>query len=266
MTGADARDPLRCESPRLHLHRSLPVLPVAVLDDERDRRAERLAAADAADDPGRVVLDLLAFTPPVSTLTAAEVGVDVAGGVERHAGRQALDDHRELRAVRFAGREKSKHLQRIVLASADFPVRAARIASAICPRQVLGSATKTGGDERSAAHRDERARAPAHRPAARRPRRCDRGDLRVPRGDAREGPRPPPRGAARGSPPWPGAAEPRAGPGSETGGARWRARGTGGAFMVVEQLVVEGLGLGDTVEHLDAIPPGGLDLDVARRR
>src|ERR1700688_4384289 len=71
MTGADPGDPLRCESPRLDLHRSLPVLPVAVLDDQRDRRAESPATADPADDPGDVVLDLLAFTPPMSALTAA---------------------------------------------------------------------------------------------------------------------------------------------------------------------------------------------------
>ena len=81
--GTNARHPFGLESPRLDLHRTLPVLPVAVLDHQRDRRPERLAAADAADDPGRVVLDLLALSPTVAALAAPKVGVDVARGVQR---------------------------------------------------------------------------------------------------------------------------------------------------------------------------------------
>jgi len=80
--GANARDRFPFESPRLDLHRTLPVLPVAVRDHERDRRAEGPAAADAADDPGRIVLDLLALSPSVSALPAPEVGVEVTSGVQ----------------------------------------------------------------------------------------------------------------------------------------------------------------------------------------
>jgi hypothetical protein len=54
----------------------------------------------------------------VSALAATQVGVDIASGVERDTCRDALDDDGELWAVRFTGSEKTKHVQRIVLASA----------------------------------------------------------------------------------------------------------------------------------------------------
>ena len=110
VAGADPRDPLGPEPARLHLHRTLPVLPVAVLDDQRHRRAQRLATAHAADDSGGVVLDLLALAAPVTALAPVQVRIDGSPGVERQSRRDALDDDGELRAVRFAGGEEAKHL------------------------------------------------------------------------------------------------------------------------------------------------------------
>ena len=82
MPRAYARDALGLEPAGFDLHRSFPVLPVAVLDDERHRGSERPASADAADDARGVLLDLLPLAPAVTTLAAAEVGIDVARGVE----------------------------------------------------------------------------------------------------------------------------------------------------------------------------------------
>ena len=58
---------------RLDLHDPGPVLPVAVGDEEQDRRAEGQAVADAADDLGPVVLDRLAGAAAVAALAPGEV-------------------------------------------------------------------------------------------------------------------------------------------------------------------------------------------------
>jgi hypothetical protein len=99
VAGAYARHPLGFESARLHLHGSLPVLPVTVRDHEGDRRSKRLATAHAADDLRGVVLDLLTLASPMTTLTATQIGINITGRVEWQACRDPFDDHRELGAV-----------------------------------------------------------------------------------------------------------------------------------------------------------------------
>ena len=61
------------------IHDLLPVLPVAIVDQHRDRRAERLAGANAGEKFDRVLLDLHAAPAAVALLAARELGVDVVG-------------------------------------------------------------------------------------------------------------------------------------------------------------------------------------------
>ena len=67
-----------------------PVLPVPVADQEQDRRAERRAVADPAEDLGAVLLDRLARAAAVALLAAGEVDREGVGG-QRQARRHALD-------------------------------------------------------------------------------------------------------------------------------------------------------------------------------
>ena len=89
------------------IHRTLPVFEIAIADHDRDRRSERFAAANAGDDLRFIVLDLHPSAAAVAVLSAREITID-AVAIERHAGRHAADDDRELRSVRFAGGEKTE--------------------------------------------------------------------------------------------------------------------------------------------------------------
>ena len=80
--------PVRLALGRPRAHPPRPVLVVAVADDERERRAERPAVAQAGEHLDVVLLDLLARAAAVALLAAAEVGVD-RGAVERRARRAA---------------------------------------------------------------------------------------------------------------------------------------------------------------------------------
>src|SRR6266568_402352 len=82
----------------------LPVLVVLVPDDERDRRAEGHAAAQAREELRLVLLDLLACAAPVPLLAAGEVGVHL-GEVHRQPGGEPLRDRGEGGAVRLPGGE-----------------------------------------------------------------------------------------------------------------------------------------------------------------
>ena len=68
---------------RLDLHDLRPVLPVAVADEQQDRRAERPAVADAAEDLGAVLLDRLARAAAVAPLAAGQVDREVVLGQRR---------------------------------------------------------------------------------------------------------------------------------------------------------------------------------------
>ena len=97
------------EIPRIH--RAAPILVIEILDRDRNRRSERLAAADPADDLRLVMLDLHPPTPPVSVLPPRKIAVD-ARPIEAHPRRHSAHDDRELRTVGFAGGDKfkSRHL------------------------------------------------------------------------------------------------------------------------------------------------------------
>ena len=58
---------------RLDLHDPGPVLPVAVRDEEEDRRAERPPVPHAGHDLGVILLDLLARAAAVAALSPREV-------------------------------------------------------------------------------------------------------------------------------------------------------------------------------------------------
>ena len=90
-------------------HRRRPVLPVAVADDHRHRRADGLAEADAGKHLGAVGFDLHATAASVALLAAGKLVVDVGFG-EGDACRESFDDGRERRAVRFACGEIAYHI------------------------------------------------------------------------------------------------------------------------------------------------------------
>jgi hypothetical protein len=75
---------------------------VTVLDQERDRAAERPPVPDPAPDRRAIGLDLHAPAAPVAELAAREVTVDPVA-VDRQPRREALDDGDEARPVGFSG-------------------------------------------------------------------------------------------------------------------------------------------------------------------
>ena len=75
---------------------------VVVADDERERRAERPAVAQAGEHLDAVLLDLLPRRAAVALLPPLEVGVDRVA-VELEPGGQPGEDRDERRPVRFAG-------------------------------------------------------------------------------------------------------------------------------------------------------------------
>ena len=93
---------------RFDRHGALPVLPVLVGNEQRDRRAGRHAVADAAQDLGAVGLDRHAAAAAVAELPPAQLRGD-GREVEGQAGRNALEDRDERLSVRFAGGQKSQH-------------------------------------------------------------------------------------------------------------------------------------------------------------
>ena len=101
--GTRQRHGLRSLARRLALgrprrHPPRPVLVVDVADDERERRAERPAVAEAGEHLDAVLLDLLAGRAAVALLPPLQVGVDPVA-VELEPGRQAADDRHERRPV-----------------------------------------------------------------------------------------------------------------------------------------------------------------------
>src|ERR1051326_5798175 len=103
--GRVAADFLR---PQRRIHDLLPVLPIAILYQHRDRRAECLAGADAGEEFNRVLLDLHPSPARVALLTARELVVDVVRG-ERQPGGHALEDAHEGGSVRFTGGSETNH-------------------------------------------------------------------------------------------------------------------------------------------------------------
>src|SRR5581483_3081219 len=111
--GPRARDrEIRIAILRARRHLLLPVPPVAVLDPERDRRAERLAPTDAGANLGFVLLDLHATAAAVAAHAALQIAIDRVDG-DRDAGGEALDDSGQPGSVRLPGGEVTeRHVTR----------------------------------------------------------------------------------------------------------------------------------------------------------
>ena len=93
---------------RFHVHRLLPVHPVAIADEHGDGRARRASAPDAGQHLDLVALDLHAAAATVAALPSLELRVD-GGDVEGQARGNTVERHDERLAVRLAGGEKSQH-------------------------------------------------------------------------------------------------------------------------------------------------------------
>ena len=97
-----------CRRLFLGVHRLLPVFPVLVANQQRDRRAERFAGAHARKDLGLVGLD----GHPAAAAVAALAPLQLLGDgveVESKAGRHAFENGDEALAMRLAGSEKTQH-------------------------------------------------------------------------------------------------------------------------------------------------------------
>ena len=99
--------PLRPGGVRLGGHDVLPMLPVSVPHEHRDRRAERLPRAHAGEPFDLVGLDLHARAAAVAAHAALQLGVDAVGR-DREAGGNALQHRHEPAAVRFACRREAE--------------------------------------------------------------------------------------------------------------------------------------------------------------
>ena len=97
-----AHQPLRLLTEYGHAVR--PVLPIAIADRERHRRADGLPETDARRNLHGVTLDGLPAAAPVARLAAGQVGVDLGFG-DPQARRHVLDDGGKAWAVAFPGKD-----------------------------------------------------------------------------------------------------------------------------------------------------------------
>ena len=88
--------------PRLHRKLLLPVLPVAIHDLDRDRRANRLPVAHAAENVRLVGLDLHAAAAAVALLAPPQFAVHEIE-IDRHAGGQSGDQRNQCFPMRLPG-------------------------------------------------------------------------------------------------------------------------------------------------------------------
>jgi hypothetical protein len=98
---------------RLDVHRLLPVLPVLVRDEERNRAAGRLAPAYARQHLRAIGLDRHAAPAAVAALPPAKRGGHRVE-IDRQPGRHAVDDRHERLSVRLTSGEKSQHNRNIL--------------------------------------------------------------------------------------------------------------------------------------------------------
>src|SRR6185503_2314199 len=92
----------------LDVYRLLPVDPVAVANQQGDRRAGRPPVADTREDLCAVAFDGHSSSAAVAALPPAELLVERID-VELESRRHAVDGNDERLAVRFAGGEKPEH-------------------------------------------------------------------------------------------------------------------------------------------------------------
>ena len=113
MSRPRARDGRPLDAGRVRLadtdrHRPLPVLPVFVGNEKRNRRAGRHAAPHAADGFRAIRLDRHPPSAAVAPLPAAEVARDRVD-VDGQSGGKPFENHDQRPPVRFASREKPQH-------------------------------------------------------------------------------------------------------------------------------------------------------------
>ena len=88
-------------------HHLGPVLPILVTDQQQDRRAQGQPVADTSEDLGPVLLDRLAGTTSIASLSASQIDGDRLRR-DGQSGRDALDRGPEGRAVRFTRGQESE--------------------------------------------------------------------------------------------------------------------------------------------------------------
>ena len=94
-------------------HDFSPVLPVAILDVQREGRTGGPSSANACEDARAVLLDDLAAATPVPALTATEPGVDVTFALNLETSWNAVEEDGECGAVRLARGQESKHARSV---------------------------------------------------------------------------------------------------------------------------------------------------------
>jgi len=117
-------------------HRALPVVPVLVGDQKRNRPARREAAANASQGFRAIGLDCHPATSAVAALAAAQLGGD-GREIDGKAGRDALENRDERLTVRLAGSEKSQHGRFILSEIIATSWRQRRVSRAIRKGDVL---------------------------------------------------------------------------------------------------------------------------------
>ena len=89
-------------------HLLLPLRPFGVVDHDRHRRPEGQPVADAAEELDVVTLEAHARAAPEAEAAAGELVADLLDGDGQARG-EALDDHRERRAVGLTGGQVTQH-------------------------------------------------------------------------------------------------------------------------------------------------------------
>src|SRR5579859_6044916 len=108
VTGAEAGHGLGLEAFAFGGHLGEPVLVVAVDDDQRNWAADGHTAANPGHDQGVIRFDLLASPAAVAALTASQVVAEIIGA-QFEPSRNAINDDRQLWAMRFARGQPPKH-------------------------------------------------------------------------------------------------------------------------------------------------------------
>jgi hypothetical protein len=83
---------------RTNRHAILPVFPHPIGDGHAHGAAKTDPTTHAADDLGMIALHFLALAPAMPLLAPGKLAIN-EGAIDRHAGRKAVDDERELWTV-----------------------------------------------------------------------------------------------------------------------------------------------------------------------
>ena len=103
---------------RRRRHLGVPLVaavPLGVLDLDGDRRADRAAVADTADERQLVDLEALSWSPAEAQPAAGELSLDLLNR-HRQAGWQPLDDDHEPLPVRLTRSEEAQHAATLLVA------------------------------------------------------------------------------------------------------------------------------------------------------